>query len=375
MAGLYIHIPFCSKRCLYCDFFSSTDLHFQKPFIDALIREMELRQNYLKQEPLETVYFGGGTPSLLPSETFNRLFDAIERLFGLGQCKEITLEANPDDLTPDYVAALRDLPFNRISMGIQSFQDKDLVFLNRRHTCRQAIQAVERCQANGLEEISIDLIYGLPGQTQAEWENNLEEALKLAVPHISAYHLTYEEGTALYKLLAAGKITPAGEEQSVSFFATLIDRLTASGYQHYEISNFAFSGHHARHNSSYWKGTNYLGVGPSAHSYDGKSRQWNVSSLPLYIKGICAGHPNFEREELDEHTRYNEFVITRLRTMWGIRMDDVLQQFGAEKRDYLKQQAAAYIRQGLLNDSAGTLTLSRKGIFISDGIMSDLLWA
>ena len=256
MAGLYIHIPFCSKRCLYCDFFSSTDLHFQKPFIDALIREMELRQNYLKQEPLETVYFGGGTPSLLPPETFNRLFDAIERLFGLGQCKEITLEANPDDLTPDYVAALRDLPFNRISMGIQSFQDKDLVFLNRRHTCRQAIQAVERCQANGLEEISIDLIYGLPGQTQAEWENNLEEALKLAVPHISAYHLTYEEGTALYKLLAAGKITPAGEEQSVSFFATLIDRLTASGYQHYEISNFALSGHHARHNSSYWKGTN-----------------------------------------------------------------------------------------------------------------------
>ena len=375
MAGLYIHIPFCSKRCLYCDFFSSTDLHFQKPFIDALIREMELRQNYLKQEPLETVYFGGGTPSLLPPETFNRLFDTIERLFGLGQCKEITLEANPDDLTPDYVAALRDLPFNRISMGIQSFQDKDLVFLNRRHTCRQAIQAVERCQANGLEEISIDLIYGLPGQTQTEWENNLEEALKLAVPHISAYHLTYEEGTALYKLLAAGKITPAGEEQSVSFFATLIDRLTASGYQHYEISNFALSGHHARHNSSYWKGTSYLGVGPSAHSYDGKSRQWNVSSLPLYIKGICAGHPNFEREELDEHTRYNEFVITRLRTMWGIRMDDVLQQFGVEQRDYLKQQAAAYIRQGLLNDSAGTLTLSRKGIFISDGIMSDLLWA
>lgn len=375
MVGLYIHIPFCNKRCLYCDFFSSTDLHFQKPFIDALIREMELRQNYLKQEPLETVYFGGGTPSLLPSEAFNRLFDAIERLFGLGQCKEITLEANPDDLTPDYVAALRDLPFNRISMGIQSFQDKDLVFLNRRHTCRQAIQAVERCQANGLEEISIDLIYGLPGQTQTEWENNLEEALKLAVPHISAYHLTYEEGTALYKLLAAGKITPAGEEQSVSFFATLIDRLTASGYQHYEISNFALPGHHSRHNSSYWKGTSYLGIGPSAHSYDGKSRQWNVASLPLYIEGIRTGHPNFEREELDEHTRYNEFVITRLRTMWGIRMDDVLQQFGVEKRDYLKQQAAAYIRQGLLNDSAGTLTLSRKGIFISDGIMSDLLWA
>ena len=375
MAGLYIHIPFCSKRCLYCDFFSSTDLHFQKPFINALIREMELRQNYLKQEPLETVYFGGGTPSLLPPEAFNRLFDTIERLFGLGQCKEITLEANPDDLTPDYVAALRDLPFNRISMGIQSFQDKDLVFLNRRHTCRQAIQAVEHCRANGLEEISIDLIYGLPGQTQTEWENNLEEALKLAVPHISAYHLTYEEGTALYKLLAAGKITPAGEEQSVSFFATLIDRLTASGYQHYEISNFALPGHHARHNSSYWKGTNYLGVGPSAHSYDGKSRQWDVASLPLYIEGIRTGHPNFEREELDEHTRYNEFVITRLRTMWGIRMDDVLQQFGVEKRDYLKQQAAAYIRQGLLNDSAGTLTLSRKGIFISDGIMSDLLWA
>ena len=374
MAGLYIHIPFCSKRCLYCDFFSSTDLHFQKPFINALIREMELRQNYLKQEPLETVYFGGGTPSLLPPEAFNRLFDTIERLFGLGQCKEITLEANPDDLTPDYVAALRDLPFNRISMGIQSFQDKDLVFLNRRHTCRQAIQAVERCQANGLEEISIDLIYGLPGQTQTEWENNLEEALKLAVPHISAYHLTYEEGTALYKLLAAGKITPAGEEQSVSFFATLIKRLTASGYQHYEISNFSLPGFHSRHNSSYWTGKKYLGCGPSAHSYNGTSRQWNIASLDKYIAGINNHAPIYEIENLDLYTRYNDFVITTIRTSAGMSLTLLKNTFGDTLYNYCLRMARPHLNQGTLEITNNTLKLTEAGIFISDGIMSDMLW-
>lgn len=374
MAGLYIHIPFCGKRCLYCDFFSNTDMRFKKNFINALIQEMELRQNYLKQEPLETIYFGGGTPSLLRTDEFGSLFDAIERVFGMGNCNEITLEANPDDLTPTYVASLRSLPFNRISIGLQSFQDKDLAFLNRRHTRRQAIQAVECCQANGLEEISIDLMYGLPGQTQAEWENNLKEALKLKVPHISAYHLTYEEGTALYQLVAAGKITPAGEKLSVSFFSTLIDMLTASGYQHYEISNFALPNHHARHNCAYWTGKKYLGLGPSAHSYDTESRQWNIASLPLYIKGIQTGHPNFEKEELDLNTRYNDYIITRLRTIWGIRTNDIRQQFGEEKATYLKDQSAPYIRQGLLNYQNHTLTLSRTGLFISDGIMSDLLW-
>lgn len=374
MAGLYIHIPFCSKRCLYCDFFSNTDMHFKEPYINALIREMDLRKNYLEQEPIETLYFGGGTPSLLHAVDFERIFDQIEHLFGLDPCVEITLEANPDDLTPDYVETLRSLPFNRISIGVQSFQEKDLTFLNRRHTAKQAIQAVQLCQAHDFQEISIDLIYGLPGQTQIEWEANLDEAIRLKVPHISAYHLTYETGTVLYKLLEDGKISPINEECSVFFFSTLIDRLAAFGYQHYEISNFAFPNHHSRHNCSYWTGKKYLGLGPSAHSYDGKSRQWNVSSLPYYIQGMRNGLPVSEKEVLNSDTRYNDFIITRLRTVWGIQLNEVSRQFGEEKLAYLRGQATAYIHQGLLNEQSGTLTLSRKGIFVSDGIMSDLLW-
>lgn len=374
MAGLYIHIPFCAKRCLYCDFFSNTDMRFREPYVDAVIREMELRQEYIGQEPLETIYFGGGTPSQLQAGDFKRIFDAAARLFDTTGCQEITLEANPDDMTPEYVASLRDLPFNRVSMGVQSFQEKDLRFLNRRHDREQALRAVALCKENGIRNISIDLIYGLPGQTPDEWESNLDEAIRLDIPHISAYHLIYEEGTALYKLLEAGKVTPAEEELSVSFFSTLINKLTEAGYLHYEISNFARPGSFSRHNSSYWTGKKYLGIGPSAHSYNGESRQWNVSSLPLYLKVIAAGTPDVEIEKLDLDTRYNDFIITGLRTMWGIRLDDIREQFGEEKQAYLERQAAVYLRRGLLIRENDTLTLSKEGIFISDGIMSDLLW-
>ncbi|RHO69295.1 coproporphyrinogen III oxidase family protein [Parabacteroides sp. AF48-14] len=374
MAGLYIHIPFCAKRCLYCDFFSNTDMKFREPYVDAVIREMELRQEYIGQEPLETIYFGGGTPSQLQAGDFKRIFDAAARLFDTTSCREITLEANPDDMTPEYVASLRDLPFNRVSMGVQSFQEKDLRFLNRRHDREQALRAVDRCKENGIRNISIDLIYGLPGQTPDEWESNLDEAIRLDIPHISAYHLIYEEGTALYKLLEAGKVTPVEEELSVSFFSTLINKLTEAGYLHYEISNFARPGCFSRHNSSYWTGKKYLGIGPSAHSYNGESRQWNVSSLPLYLKAIAAGTPDVEIEKLDLNTRYNDFIITGLRTMWGIRLSDIREQFGEEKQAYLERQAAVYLRRGLLIRENDTLTLSKEGIFISDGIMSDLLW-
>lgn len=374
MAGLYIHIPFCAKRCLYCDFFSNTDMRFREPYVDAVIREMELRQEYIGQEPLETIYFGGGTPSQLQAGDFKRIFDTAARLFDTTDCREITLEANPDDMTPEYVASLRDLPFNRVSMGVQSFQEKDLRFLNRRHDREQALRAVDRCKENGIRNISIDLIYGLPGQTPDEWESNLDEAIRLDIPHISAYHLIYEEGTALYKLLEAGKVTPVEEELSVSLFSTLINKLTDAGYLHYEISNFARPGCFSRHNSSYWTGKNYLGIGPSAHSYNGESRQWNVSSLPLYLKAIAAGTPDVEIEKLDLNTRYNDFIITGLRTMWGIRLSDIREQFGEEKQAYLERQAAAYLRRRLLIRENDTLTLSKEGIFISDGIMSDLLW-
>lgn len=374
MAGLYIHVPFCTKRCLYCDFFSNTEMKYKEPYVSALLRELELRKEYLDGEPLETIYFGGGTPSQLDAADFGRIFDAIYRLFDTSGCREITLEANPDDMTPGYVASLRSFPFNRVSMGVQSFKEEDLRFLNRRHNREQALQAVELCKKNGLANISIDLIYGLPGQTLQAWEANLDMAMCLDIPHISAYHLIYEEGTALYKLKEVGKISPVEEEVSVALFTSLIDRLTANGYLHYEISNFARPGMISLHNSSYWTGKKYLGTGPSAHSYNGENRQWNVSSLPAYLEAIKQGVPATETEELDINTRYNDFIITGLRTMWGIRLTDIQEHFGKEKVTYCQKQAAPYLQQGLLLQKDDILTLSRQGIFISDGIMSDLLW-
>ncbi|WP_279136642.1 radical SAM family heme chaperone HemW [Parabacteroides johnsonii] len=374
MAGLYIHIPFCAKRCLYCDFFSNTDMKFKEPYVSAVIREMQLRQEYIGGEPLDTIYFGGGTPSQLQQADFERIFKAIDCLFNISSCKEITLEANPDDMTPEYVASLRNLPFNRVSMGVQSFKEKDLHFLNRRHDREQALRAVGLCKENGIPNISIDLIYGLPGQTQEEWQENLNDAIHLEIPHISAYHLIYEEGTALYKLMEAGKVAPIEEELSVTLFSTLINRLAEAGYLHYEISNFARPGYFSQHNSSYWTGKKYIGIGPSAHSYDGESRQWNISSLPHYLEGIRTGIPNIEIEKLDINTKYNDFIITGLRTMWGIRTANIREQFGEEKQAYLERQAATYLHQGLLIYENDTLTLSKEGIFISDGIMSDLLW-
>ena len=374
MAGLYIHIPFCAKRCLYCDFFSNTDMKFKEPYVSAVIREMQLRQEYIGEEPLDTIYFGGGTPSQLQQADFERIFKAIDCLFNISSCKEITLEANPDDMTPEYVASLRNLPFNRVSMGVQSFKEKDLHFLNRRHDREQALRAVGLCKENGIQNISIDLIYGLPGQTLEKWQENLDDAIHLEIPHISAYHLIYEEGTALYKLMEAGKVAPIEEELSVTLFSTLINRLAEAGYLHYEISNFARPGYFSQHNSSYWTGKKYIGIGPSAHSYDGESRQWNISSLPHYLEGIRTGIPNIEIEKLDSNTKYNDFIITGLRTMWGIRTANIREQFGEEKQAYLERQAATYLHQGLLIYENDTLTLSKEGIFISDGIMSDLLW-
>lgn len=374
MAGLYIHVPFCVKRCLYCDFYSNTEMKYKDSFVSAVIKEMELRREYLGNESLETIYFGGGTPSQLQAKDFDKIFNAIHRLFDITNCTEITLEANPDDITPEYMSALRALPFNRISMGVQSFNPEDLRFLNRRHDREQAISAVNLCKEKGMTNISIDLIYGLPGQTRQAWEANLEEAIRLDIPHLSAYHLIYEEGTALYKLLEVGKVSPIEEDLSVTLFSTLIDKLTDAGYLHYEISNFARSEHFSRHNSSYWTGKKYLGLGPSAHSYNGTKREWNKSSLPLYLKGIETGIPDIETEALNLHTRYNDYIITGLRTMWGINLNDIQTVFGKELYDYCLSQAASPIKQGALIQSGHTLTLSKTGIFISDGIMSDLLW-
>lgn len=373
MAGLYIHVPFCTKRCLYCDFYSNTDMSYKKSYVESLLREMEHRNTYL-DEPLETIYFGGGTPSQLGKDELCAIFEGIYHFFALSEGMEVTIEANPDDLNPRYVSELASLPVNRVSMGIQSFDDADLKFLNRRHNGAKAIEAVSLLKEAGIENISIDLIYGLPGQTIDKWEQNIEKALELDVPHISAYHLIYEEGTVLCRLLEEGRITPVDEESSLRFFSLLRHKLMQAGYEHYEISNFAKPGLYSRHNSSYWRGICYLGLGPSAHSYNGKEREWNPPSLKRWMKGIESGKPEIEYEQLSLDTQYNDYIVTRLRTMWGVDIEEIKELFGEERRTYLLQMAKPHLEQGKLKQEKGKLILTEAGIFVSDGIMSDLLW-
>ena len=348
-------------------------MRYKEDFSRALICEIEQRKDYLVGESIDTIYFGGGTPSQLPVETYQHYFEVINGFFDLSSCREITLEANPDDLTAAYIHSLRSLPFNRISMGVQSFADDDLLFLNRRHNAVAAIDAVRRSQEAGFTNLSIDLIYGLPNQTLEAWEKNLEVALSLDVPHISAYHLIYEEGTALYRLWQAGKVNQADEDLSMDLFLCLISRLKEAGYEHYEISNFAKQGMYAQHNTSYWNGTNYLGLGPSAHSFNGHSRQWNVSSIHDYIHGMLTNQPLIEIEHLSKKMQYDEYIITRLRTMWGISLAYVETYFGLDYKEHLLRQAQSALHEGTLMQEKDILKLSERGIFISDGLMTDLL--
>lgn len=369
MPGLYIHIPFCRRRCSYCDFFSTTQNGLQTVYVEALIREIRERRDFLSENRLDTIYFGGGTPSQLPAIAFAEIFDTIRENFSIAENAEITLEANPDDLKSDYLAQLESLPFNRISLGIQSFDDEDLIRLNRRHLAEQAIEAVHNCRKHGFTNLSIDLMYGLPFQTATKWEKNLDIALSLLPPHISAYHLTYEEGTALFRQLQKGEVSPVDEEFSVSFFETLKHKLENAGYLHYEISNFAREGYLSRHNSSYWKGTPYLGIGASAHSFDGSSRIRNVSSLTDYLKGNRIA----EYESLDEKTRYNDYIVTRLRTMWGIDLNEIEKLYGSSYSTYCLQLCHPYLDRELLVRDENAIRLTGKGIFLSDGIIADLL--
>ena len=374
MAGIYIHIPFCKRRCIYCDFFSTTQSEKKAEYVHALVRELEMRKDYVGEEEIETIYLGGGTPSQLSQEELEEIFTYIYKVYKVTPDAEITLEANPDDLTPEYVSMLRSLPINRISMGIQTFQEETLKLLHRRHTARQAIEAFRRCREAGFQNISIDLMYGLPGETLETWEQDLQQAIDLHPEHISAYHLIYEEGTALWNLREQNKVEEAEEELSLTLFKTLIERLTKAGYQHYEISNFCLPGLHSRHNSSYWTGKKYLGCGPSAHSFDGISRQWNVSSLGKYLEGIRSNQLDFELEELDLYTRYNDFVITSIRTCWGMPLTQLRTTYGETLYNYCLRMAKPHIEQGVLEIKEDTLKLTPQGIFISDGIMSDLLW-
>lgn len=373
MAGIYIHIPFCKTRCIYCDFYSTTRSELKSQYIRALCRELTERKEYLKGEAVETIYFGGGTPSQLSEEDFKEVFKTIEQVYGTREVTEITLEANPDDLTEEYIGMLHTLPFNRISMGIQTFDDATLQLLNRRHNATQAIEAVKHCRQAGFQNISIDLIYGLPGETDQRWTQDLQQAVSLDVEHISAYHLIYEEDTPLYKMLQQHSVSQVDEDSSLNFFSTLIDTLSAARYEHYEISNFCKPGMYSRHNTSYWQGIPYLGCGPSAHSFDGGSREWNVASLNQYLSSVEQGQRQHETEQLDTRTRYNEYIITGLRTMWGISTEELKKKFGDRLSKYCLEQARSYLENGKLELHNDRLKLTREGIFISDGIMSDLL--
>ena len=374
MAGIYIHIPFCKRRCIYCDFFSTTQSEKKPTYVHALCQELDMRKDYLESEDIETIYLGGGTPSQLSQEELEEIFSTIYHIYKVKDDAEITLEANPDDLTSEYVTMLRQLPINRISMGIQTFQEETLKLLHRRHTAKQAIEAFERCREAGFQNISIDLMYGLPGETLDTWKQDLQQAIALHPEHISAYHLIYEEDTALWKLREQHQVEEADEDLSLTLFTTLIDELTEAGYQHYEISNFCLPGLHSRHNSSYWTGKKYLGCGPSAHSFNGTSRQWNAASLSAYIDGIQQGNPDYEIEELDLYTRYNDFVLTSIRTCWGMSLSHLRSTYGEALYRYCLRMAKPHLKQGVLEISGDILKLTRKGIFISDGIMSDLMW-
>lgn len=371
-AGIYIHIPFCKSRCTYCDFYTLTNESRIEAFADSLCKEIKFRKDEI-HEPVKTVYFGGGTPSRLSEQHFENIFNYLFSNFKIDPAAEITVEANPDDLSSEYIQMLSHLPVNRLSIGIQSFDDGELKFLSRRHTASQAINAVKRCQMHGFNNISIDLMYGLPGQTTKIWEQNLKQATSLDIQHLSAYHLIYEEKTRMYSMLKAGKIHPVDEEVSTAMFSMLIDWMKQHNFIHYEISAFAKEGYFSRHNTSYWKGNKYIGLGPAAHSFDGENRSWNVALLNRYINGIESGVPERNSEHLSLNEKYNEFILTGLRTMWGIDMVELRLLFGNKLYSYCIENAEKYVSKKLLSVEGYNMKLTREGIFISDGIMSDLM--
>lgn len=374
MAGIYIHIPFCKQRCKYCAFYSSTLYNIRNEYVGALCKELKERKEYLKGELVETIYLGGGTPSTLTMEQLNAICQTIYDIYPVAKEAEITIECNPDDLTPEFLEQLRELPFNRISMGVQSFNDAQLKKLGRRHTAESARQAVLNARAAGYSNISIDLMFALPGSTTNEWMHDLKSAIELRPDHLSAYNLMYEEGTPLYNTLQRGEITELSEEENVEQFSMLINEMKAAGYRHYEISNFALPGKESRHNSSYWNDTPYLGCGAAAHSYDGASREWNIADVKSYIKGIENGKRIYEIENLTEEERYNDAILTRLRTADGIPLEWMKEKFCPKLNRYMLSAAEKEIALGNLKEKDGFMSLTEKGIFISDAVIRELIF-
>ena len=373
MAGIYIHIPFCKKLCFYCDFYHTAALKDNSEFIEALLTEASLRKDYLKNETVSTIYLGGGTPSVFSVRDIGRILNHITNQFTLSDDCEITIELNPDDVTPEYLEDLSKININRISLGIQSWNDRDLKFLNRRHDSAQAASALRDILNAGFKNVTVDLIYGIPGMSLKEWESNLDFSFSFDIQHLSAYHLTIEKGTVFGKLQERGKFPEVDENDSVAQFNTLIEKAESAGFIQYEISNFAKPGFFSIHNSNYWKQISYLGLGPSAHSFNGYSRQWNLRDLKGYIKSVNNGKPFYESEELDTKKRFNEYIMTSLRTMWGIDLEFVEKVFEKEGYDYIVNLSGKYRNYGLMKLEKKSLVLTNQGKLISDNIISDFM--
>lgn len=372
MAGLYIHIPFCKSKCSYCGFYSLPNQEvLQSRYVSALGKELDIRNDYLGAEDVETIYIGGGTPSILNNENLLQLGEIIStHIQDLSLIKEFTIECNPNDITDELCQTLRAIGANRISMGVQTFSDSRLRFLGRRHKSNEIASAIALLRKHGFTNISIDLMFGFPDETIAEWVSDIEKAIALNVEHISAYSLMYEEDTPLYQMLKEGKIEENADEHCEQMYIELMERLSNAGYEHYEISNFALPNHQSLHNSSYWNGTKYIGIGAAAHSYDGESRQWNISSINDYISGVTSNNMKIEKEHLDEKTKYNDLITTALRTKKGID----LTQLSDDYYIYIKRNARKGIESGCLEYCDNHLRLTKKGLFISDELMSDLIY-
>lgn len=373
MAGIYIHIPFCRKRCHYCDFFKTTDLSQKARLLAGLKKELESRAPELVSEIIHTIYLGGGTPSVLLIDEQKDLLHTIRQNYSVSDDAEITMEANPDDLSQAILTALREIGYNRLSLGVQSFAEADLKLMNRRHGVLQAVQSVKWAKKAGFENISIDLIYGLPDQSMEEWERNVRIAVELDVQHISAYNLTYHEGTVFYDRLKKGILKELPDELSLQQFEILIRILKEAGFEHYEISNFCKPGLYSQHNSSYWKNKKYLGIGPSAHSFDLNSRRWNVSSIEKYLHGIENNQSFSETEILTEQDRYNDYIITGLRTIWGISEAKIKTEFSTQYFVHFQRIKDKNLNSGHINFLSGTVSLSPEGLFVSDRIIEDFM--
>lgn len=375
MAGLYIHIPFCESKCIYCDFYSMANSnHLIEKYIGVLLVEADNRKQELGSAPITTVYLGGGTPSLLNPSQLSRLVCGLKKVFDFSDVEEFTIEVNPDDVSADYIRTAKSLGINRVSMGVQSFSDDDLRLINRRHTSKQAIEAIHIIREAGIDNISIDLIYGIPGQDIEKWKTNVDTAIALSVQHISAYTLMYEGGTRLSVMRSLGKIKEVDDEVVSEMYDYLVAQLKSSGYLHYEISNFALLGYHSRHNSSYWNLTPYLGLGVAAHSFDGAVRRYNPSNLKQYIDTLSEGKLCVEVEGITKAEKYDEYVMLRLRTAHGIDVDELKPRFGQEYYQFFIAKAAPLVGAGSLINESGRYYIPESHIMISDSITCDLLW-